>query len=170
LCDAIQDVMGIIIQIRVEIKKSPLWIRVEYSNGKPKRNKRFEDNLGVFLIRKCNKEVRGVREENYTNEVRTNLLEYGIVILLYQDIPQYKVIMEVIWICNVKQEDYHMAFRKYKEKIKYLDLDSRAIIYKIAMNSVIKCCSSFNHYRTRNYKINRNADIRECPICSETEI
>jgi len=31
-----------------------------------------------------------------------------------------------------------MAFKKYKEKTKYLDFDSRAIMCKIAMNSVIK--------------------------------
>ena len=87
LCDAIQDVIGIIIQIRVEIKKSLLWIRVKYSNGKPKRNEKFEDNLWAFLIRKCNKEARGVKEENHTNEVKTNLSEYGTAILLCQDIP-----------------------------------------------------------------------------------
>ena len=67
-----------------------------HSNGKPKRNKRFKDNPGAFLIRKCNKEVRGVREENHTNEVRMNLPEYSIIILLYEDIPQYKAITEVM--------------------------------------------------------------------------
>jgi len=148
LCDAIQDTIGIIIQIRAEIKKSLLQIRIEYSNGKLKRNERFEDNPGPFFIRKCNKEATGVREENHTNEVITNLPEYGIAILLYWDIPQHKAITEVIWIYDTKQEEYHMAFRKYKEKTKYLDLDLRVIIYKIAMNSVIKYCSSFNHYTT----------------------
>jgi len=39
------------------------------------------------LIRKCNKEARGVKEENHTNEVKTNLSEYGTAILLCQDIP-----------------------------------------------------------------------------------
>jgi hypothetical protein len=46
--------------------------------------------------------------------------------------------MEVIQIYNTKQKEYHMAFKKYKEKTKYLDFDSRAIMCKIAMNSVIK--------------------------------
>ena len=51
LCNAVQDAIGIIIQIRVEIKSSLLRIRVKYSNGKPKQNKRFENNPGALLIR-----------------------------------------------------------------------------------------------------------------------
>ena len=82
LCDTVQDVMGIIIQIRAETKSSPLQIRVEYSNRKPKRNERFEDNLGAFLIRQCDHQVRKVRAETQNNEIRTDLLNSGQAILI----------------------------------------------------------------------------------------
>ena len=74
LYDAVQDIMGIIIQIRVEIKSSPLWIRVKYSNRKPKQNKRFEDNPGAFLIRQCNHQARKVRVKTQNNEIQIDLL------------------------------------------------------------------------------------------------
>ena len=58
----------------MEIKSSPLQIRAEYSNGKPKWNERFEDNPGAFLIRQYDHQARKVRVETQNNEIRTDLL------------------------------------------------------------------------------------------------
>ena len=58
ISNAVQDMASIIIEIRMIIKASRVQFIIKYTKGYPKYYETFEDNPGVFLIRKCDQEAR----------------------------------------------------------------------------------------------------------------
>ena len=117
-------------------------------------------NLGIFLIKWCDKEMKIARNNNRMSAFN-NIMNCGEIILLYR--------IEIIRNHDAIQEEYWLAFRKYKSKIEILDLVSRAIVCTEVMNGVIMSYCGFNHYAIRDYMINRSAIIDKCTMCLETE-
>ena len=74
------------------------------------------------------------------SEIPTNIKNHRGLTLLYQGVPQYKAIIEIIRTHNTMQEEYRITYRKYNNKIASLDLVLRATIHTGVMNRVIKFC------------------------------
>ena len=95
-------------------------------------------------------------------------MNHSEIKLSYRGELQFNTVIEIIRNYDAIQEEYQLAFRKYK-KMAILDLVFRAAVYAGVMNRVIKSYCRFNHYAMRDSMINRSAIADKYSMSPEIE-
>ena len=77
---------------------------------------------------------------------------------------------EVIRIEDAIASESNYVVMKFKEKVKFIELEARCFPSNKITISMTKCIHGYNHYRVRDILINGNRVTSKCPWYNEEEI
>ena len=152
------------------MKKIKFKVEIKLTRGYKSNIDDYQQYLIKHLIQQCDRKARKMREDIGLELNESNIKFYGCYSLKKEGIVQMRPIKEVLRVIDVKEEEKRYAWKKYRYKEDFIDLEARnTFCANKVMTSMIKCAHRYNHYGLRHAMINNNLVEANCPHCNQVK-